>query len=114
MIGEPERCSPPETGTPPFSLRRKLMHEPFGPLDSLHTLSLLPVPIKAARLPQRGLGRSQVLGSGSTSAFCLLCSSGTSAGLALHILWRSGTSLGGLVHSRGRRMLLADRLARPR
>src|SRR5262249_38027104 len=34
--------------------------------------------------------------------------------LALHVLRRSGTSVRGLVHSGGRRMLLATRLARPR
>jgi hypothetical protein len=35
---------------------RRLMHEPFGPLNSLHALSLLPAPIKATRLLKRALG----------------------------------------------------------
>src|SRR5439155_16666993 len=35
---------------------RRLMYEPFGPLNSLHTLSLLPAPIKGTRLFKSALG----------------------------------------------------------
>jgi hypothetical protein len=37
-------------------LRRRLVYEPFGPLNSLHTLGLLPAPIKATRLLKSVLG----------------------------------------------------------
>jgi hypothetical protein len=38
------------------SFRERLMHEPFGPLNCLHTLSLLAAPIKTTRLLNGALG----------------------------------------------------------
>jgi len=86
--------------------RSGLTSESFGPLNGIHARRFIAALIEAACLVKGSLGRSHILGGGPTGTFRLLSRRGSAADLALHVLCRSGTSLRGLIHSGGRRMLL--------
>ena len=85
---------------------RLLASEPFRPLNGIHALGFLAALIEAARLVKSSLGRSHILGNGSTGTFRLLSRRGSAADLALHVMGRSRASLRRLPHGSGRRMLL--------
>jgi hypothetical protein len=83
-----------------------LASESFGPLNGIHACRFIAALIQAARLVKGSLGRSHILGGGSTGTFRLLSRRGPAADLALHVLGRSGASLRRLPHGSGWRMLL--------
>jgi hypothetical protein len=83
-----------------------LASEPFGPLNGIHALGFLAALIKAARFVKCSLGRSHLLGGGSTGTFRLLSRRGPTADLALHVLGRSRASLRRLSHGSSWGMLL--------
>src|SRR5262245_49737015 len=63
-----------------------------GPLNGIHALGFFAALVEAPRLVKSSLGRSHILGGGSTCTFRLLSRRGPAADLALHVLGRSGAS----------------------